>query len=244
MFCFARCDSPRRLRTRVCIPCRRKGDFRKPCRCASRALAIFSPDGTRVVFSPLTRDFRTWKRYEGGWAQDLFIFDLSSYDFKQITDSKRTDRDPMWVDDAIYFTSDRTGTFNIFRYDTVTGTTRQITQSTTADVRWPSMGGTQIIYELAGELHVLHTESNESTRLSIHVPTDSLATRVHRESVGGSIRDYAISPNGQRGRLQRTGRFALGAGQGRCHSGANADVRRTRKSPCLVPGRKAACFHF
>ena len=27
---------------------------------------IVSPDGTQAVFSPLMRDFRTWKRYEGG----------------------------------------------------------------------------------------------------------------------------------------------------------------------------------
>ena len=42
-----------------------------------------SPDGTRVVYSPLTRDFRTWKRYQGGWAQDLFIFDLGSWELRQ-----------------------------------------------------------------------------------------------------------------------------------------------------------------
>ena len=38
----------------------------------------FSPDGKRIVYSPLFRDFRTWKRYEGGWAQDLFVFDLAT----------------------------------------------------------------------------------------------------------------------------------------------------------------------
>jgi len=38
-----------------------------------------SPDGSKVVYSPLFRDFRTWKRYQGGWAQQLYIFDLKSH---------------------------------------------------------------------------------------------------------------------------------------------------------------------
>src|SRR5512145_1552905 len=37
----------------------------------------FAPDGKRVVYSPLFRDFRHWKRYQGGWAQDLWIYDLA-----------------------------------------------------------------------------------------------------------------------------------------------------------------------
>ncbi|MEJ2722827.1 MAG: peptidase S41, partial [bacterium] len=56
-----------------------------------------SPDGTQVVYSPLVRDFRTWKRYQGGWAQDLYVFDLGTYEATQITDNPRSDRDPMWI---------------------------------------------------------------------------------------------------------------------------------------------------
>ena len=82
-----------------------------------------SPDGTQVVYSPLVRDFRTWKRYEGGWAQELYIFDLDSYDFEQITDHPRADRDPMWIGGKIYFTSDRDGKNNLFSYDTLSKVT-------------------------------------------------------------------------------------------------------------------------
>src|SRR5690606_12560379 len=58
-----------------------------------------SPDGKRVVYSPLTRDFRTWKRYQGGWAQDLWIFDIESGSARQLTTHPRTERDPMWIGD-------------------------------------------------------------------------------------------------------------------------------------------------
>jgi tricorn protease len=56
-----------------------------------------SPDGERILFSPLFRDFRSWKRYDGGWAQDLLIFELDGSGSRNITDHVRTDRDPMWL---------------------------------------------------------------------------------------------------------------------------------------------------
>ncbi|HSG81217.1 MAG TPA: peptidase S41, partial [Gemmatimonadota bacterium] len=127
-----------------------------------------SPDETRVVYSPKFRDFRTWKRYEGGWAQDLYIFDLETYDAQQITDHPRADRDPMWIGDMIYFTSDRDGTNNLFSYNPATGATTQLTQSTTWDVRWPSADEEgRIVYELNGELVVYDVQSSQSTPISI-----------------------------------------------------------------------------
>ena len=45
----------------------------------------YSPDGQRMVYSPLFRDFRTWKRYQGGWAQDLWIIDLETLAAENIT---------------------------------------------------------------------------------------------------------------------------------------------------------------
>ncbi len=155
-----------------------------------------SPDGESVVFSPLTRDFRTWKRYQGGWAQDLYTFDLSTHQTKQITSNARTDRDPMWMGDRIYFASDRTGTLNLFYYDTQTGATEQVTRYDQYDVRWPSMGGDQIVFELGGELHILDTPSGGVRRIAVNVPTDAVAARQKR--VKASVSDYSLSPEGKR----------------------------------------------
>src|SRR5471030_1307493 len=67
----------------------------------------FSPDGSEVVYSPLFRDFRTWKRYSGGWAQQLYIYDLKSNSQEKIIEDVRAHRDPMWVGDKIYYSSDK-----------------------------------------------------------------------------------------------------------------------------------------
>ena len=89
----------------------------------------YAPDGKRVVYSPRFRDFRSEKRYGGGQANDLFIFDLASHDATRITDHPRADRDPMWIGGTIYFNSDRNGTFNLYAYDVAKKTTTPCTAS-------------------------------------------------------------------------------------------------------------------
>jgi tricorn protease len=159
----------------------------------------FSPDGKKIVYSPLWRDFRSEKRYQGGWANDLYIFDLSHPALLQVTDDPRTDRDPMWIGDAIYFNSDRTGVFNLFRYDVATGQTRQLTHYLDWDVRWPSADADgQIVYESDGELHVYDTRDDRDRALSIVVPTDATTAQPQTVNAADNIESLALSPGGER----------------------------------------------
>ena len=117
---------------------------------------VLSPDGDQALFSPLFRDFRTWKRYQGGWAQDLFVFELDGSGSRNITDHIRTDRDPMWMNEGIFFVSDRDDYLNIYSYDTDSQQTRQLTRYEGRDVRWASDDGShRIVNELDGALHIL-----------------------------------------------------------------------------------------
>jgi tricorn protease len=163
----------------------------------------FSPDGKQVVYTPIARDFRTWKRYQGGWAQDLYLFDLTTHEAKNITSNPRTDRDPMWIGDRIFFNSDRTGTLNLYSYDVASGAVEQVTKSTQWDVRWPSSDNEgRIVYEMDGELHVLDVSEKAATRqehyIPIQVPYDGLYDRPSRVSAVGNVEDFALSPKGER----------------------------------------------
>ncbi|HRY42951.1 MAG TPA: peptidase S41, partial [Thermoanaerobaculia bacterium] len=115
----------------------------------------FSPDGKRLVYSPLFRDFRTWKRYEGGWAQDLWIYDLAAGTQRAIAPSRRTERDPMWIGERVFFVSDRDGTLNLYSVGVDGSGLEQLTRSTTWDVRWASSDNAgKVVYELGGELRL------------------------------------------------------------------------------------------
>ncbi len=160
-----------------------------------------SPDGTKLVYSPLFRDFRHWKRYEGGWAQYLLIFNRETCEFSEIPTTPRTDRDAMWVGDYVYFVSDRDGTMNLYKYapEDEENPIHKITDSQDWDVRWASSdGANQIVYELAGTLRVYNAESGETRELEITVPHDGLAARPTRVKAWNNIETYDLSPEGKR----------------------------------------------
>ena len=159
----------------------------------------YSPDGAKVVYSPRSRDFRSEKRYGGGQANDLFIFDLATQDARRITDHPRADRDPMWIGQTIYFNSDRDGKFNLYAYDVAGGKTAQVTTSKTWDVRWPSSDNQgRIVYELDGELQVYDVKAKKNTAISITVPDEGLNRRPSRVSAANLIESFGLSPKGER----------------------------------------------
>lgn len=159
----------------------------------------FSPDGTQLLYSPLFRDFRTWKRYEGGWAQDLYIFDLESLKATPIDNSVRTERDPMWIGESLYFASDRGGRLNLYRYNRETKDSEALTHHEEWDVRWPSTDNqSRIVFEIDGVLALYDIEANRETRLSITVPDDGLSMRPSRYPAGDNIEGYSLSPKGER----------------------------------------------
>lgn len=165
----------------------------------SAGVGRYSPDGKQIVYSPKLRDFRTWNRYIGGWAQDLFIYDFASRSAQNITGDRGTDRDPVWIGDAIYFLSDRSAYLNLYRYDVSSGVTRQLTNHVDADARWASGDAKgKIIYELDGALRVYDTLANRDLALDITVPSDLVGSRASERSVAGLIEDFSLSSNGQR----------------------------------------------
>lgn len=159
----------------------------------------FSPDGLQMVYSPQSRDFRSEKRYGGGQANKLYIFDLKTYETKQITEGPRPTRDPIWIGDTIYFNSDRDGHFNLYAYKVSGGTTTEITRSKLWDVRWPSSDHEgRIVYEMAGELQVLDIKTGNVMPISINVRDDGLWRRSSRISAANNIESYELSPKGER----------------------------------------------
>ncbi|HLA76048.1 MAG TPA: S41 family peptidase [Vicinamibacteria bacterium] len=176
-----------------------KGGLAKALPMPTSGAGDFSPDGKRIAYSPLFRDFRTWKRYQGGWAQDLYVYDLATNDAKPFATSVRTERDPMWIGDAIYFASDRDGTLNLYSYDPKTEAVAKVTNGTLWDVRWPSSDNvSRIVYELNGELRVLDVKTKTHLAIPILVPNDGVAMRPSRYSAEKNVEGFELSPKGER----------------------------------------------
>ncbi len=176
----------------------------------------FNDDGDKVFYSPLFRDFRTWKRYQGGWAQDLWLFDLEKNDARQITDHARTDRDPMWIDGKGYFVSDRDGKLNLYSVDPDSLEVEQLTFHEDWDVRWASAGNDgRIVYEFNGELRIYDTREGSDNGIEVFVPDDGVNRRERTVSVAGQINGAGLSPTGKRVLFEARGNlFNVPVGEG------------------------------
>ncbi len=165
----------------------------------------FSPDGGSIVYNRIAREDRTWKRYFGGMAQDLWLYDFATRDDRKLTDYRGTDRLPMWIGDDVYFASDRDGVLNIWRYRLTDGSQTQVTHHSDYDVRRPSEGGAQIVYEVAGNLWILDTARGETRPVAIEIPTAPRETRPYRKTVADFITHVGVAPEGGRALVSARG---------------------------------------
>ncbi len=162
------------------------------------SLASFAPDGRTVVFNRFSLEFRTWKRYLGGWAQDVWIGDLAAGTFRKITDWDGADAFPMWHDGVVYFASDRTGRMNLYSCTPDGGNVRALTTHDEYDVRWPSMNAGRIVYMHGGDLYILEVSSSATRKIEIELPTDRLDIRPRVENASETLESYDLSEDGER----------------------------------------------
>ena len=158
----------------------------------------FSPDGTKIAYNRISRENRTWKRYRGGTAQNIYIFDFEKNEDRLLTTFEGTDRIPMWIGNKIYFSSDRDRTLNIYSLDPGTGEIEQLTSHTEYDVRRPSMGDGRIVYELGGTLWVLDVATKKTNRVEVAIKTDAPEMRPFVTNVKERITHFDCSPAGER----------------------------------------------
>jgi tricorn protease len=107
----------------------------------------YSPDGKQLAFNWVFREFRTWKYYKGGMADDIRIFDFDTKQITNITNTNTQEIFPMWIGGKIFFLSDRDRTMNLFCYDLKTQETKKVTNFTDYDIKFPSFSGNTIVFE-------------------------------------------------------------------------------------------------
>jgi len=175
-----------------------KGGLETPLEIPEGGSASFSPDGTKLAYCPVDREFRTWKRTKGGRAQDVWLYDFAAKRSERLTTWEGTDNFPMWWNDAIYFTSDRDRTLNLYRYDLKTRETRKLTSFTEFDVLWPSLGDGTIVFMNGGYLFALDLATERSARIPITLGSDLAGAVPAFRDVSGNVAGASLSPSGAR----------------------------------------------
>lgn len=160
---------------------------------------MLDPSGTKFVYTPINRDFRSWKRYRGGRAQDVWIYDLAANTSLQLTDSKATDHQPLWVGDTVYFVSDRNDVrLNLYAMSPQGGAARKVTNFQDYDVLWPSAGRDAIVFEQSGSIWRFDPATGQSAEIPIRVAGDFPETQPRFVKGAEFIESVDLSPGAQR----------------------------------------------
>ena len=159
----------------------------------------WSPDGKKLAYNRVMREFRTWKYYRGGMADDIWIWDPKAKKVTNITNNDAQDIFPMWVGDEIFFASDRDMVMNLFVYNTRTGVTQKVTNFTEYDVKFPSTDGKTIVFENGGWLYRLDPATRECKKIPVTLGSDAVYGRTQRRSLDTrDITATSAAPDGSR----------------------------------------------
>jgi len=163
--------------------------------------------GEWLAYTPHSTDNRTWKRYRGGMATDVWLMNLKTGESRRITDWEGTDTLPMWHGNKVYYLSDRGATqghtLNVWSYDLDTRKTAQVSTLDTHDVRWPAVGpddagNGEMVFQHGDRIMLLNLGSGIASAVNIEVPGDRESLRTTTVDAAGSIQGASISPSGKR----------------------------------------------
>lgn len=203
----------------------------------------FSPDGKKMAYNRVFREFRTWKRYRGGQADDISIYDFATKKTETITNDPAQDIFPMWNGNIIYFVSDRDGRdknkkLNLYAYDLTTKKTEQKTFFKEFDVKFPSLGNDAIVFENGGFIYRFDLKTEKESKVSVQINEDFDIGRGGIISVSNQVTNFEISSDGNRALFGARGEiFTVPAKYGNTRNLTNSSGVHERNSKWSPDGK-------
>lgn len=158
----------------------------------------FQADGSRLAYTRSATEDRTWKRYRGGLAPDLFLYDFATGTDRRLTSERGTESFPMWAGGTLFYLSDADGVMNLHSMDPASGVTRQWTRFTDFDIGRPAVGNGKVIFDRGGRLEILDPVDGRVTPVPVQILADAPETRPYLKNVKGWITGLGLSPDGSR----------------------------------------------
>jgi tricorn protease len=200
----------------------------------------FAPDDSKLAYNRVFREFRTWKRYRGGMADDIWIYDFKTKKIENITNNPAQDIIPMWRGDKIFFLSDRDENrrMNLFVYDLAANQTKKLTNFTDFDIKFPSLGKKAIVFENGGYIYRFDIETGQYEKVPIYIQEDLSGGRSSIVSVADKVTNYEIAPDGKRALFGSRGDvFTVPAKHGAVRNLTNSPGIHERNSKWSPNGR-------
>lgn len=206
-------------------------------------LGSMSPDGKKMAYTSLSnrQAFDTWRRYRGGHAPFIWIFDLESHDAQKIPHAKSNDSFPRYMGDWVYFLSDRDRVMNLYRYHSAEGKLEQLTEYCGADIKSFGVAHGNVVFERQGYLHLL--KDGKTHQLAFTLPSERLQSRAAFVDAGDRIFNANISPSGQRAVFEARGEIVtVPADKGDIRNITNTPGSCEREPAWSADGKSIAYF--
>ncbi len=172
-----------------------------------------SPDGQWLAYTFYANGLtEARKHYFGGYAPDIWLFNLLNHQSRRITDWKGTDTLPMWHGETVYYVSDEgaDGRLNIWSCNIKSGRREQVTYFKEFDVKWPSMGpgssGQGEIVLVDGlDLYLLDISTRQLLKVQVTIPADLQEKRSVTVDASKIMTNWRLSPDGNQSLIEARG---------------------------------------
>jgi tricorn protease len=165
----------------------------------------FSPNGESIALDRMDRWDSEWRAYRGGQNTPLVVLNLKDLSETLIPNESTTDIQPLWIEETIYFLSDRDWTTNVWAFTPSSKALKQITTFKGADIKWLGGSNNQLAIEREGYLHLLNPTNGTTTQLNIEVKGDFPWAETKWEDVSKAARSVSLSPSGKRAIMEARG---------------------------------------
>ena len=150
-----------------------KGELPKALDIPRAAYGEMSADGKHLAYTPITGWDAEWRNYRGGQAMPIWVVDMNTKELVRTPQpTKERHLDPVWLNDIVYFLSERDYTMNVWSFNPSTKEEKQITFHKKFDVKSLDASKDKIVYEQGGYLHVYNPSSSDTKQLNIDVKAD------------------------------------------------------------------------
>jgi tricorn protease len=161
----------------------------------------FSKDGSKLIYHDKKGGENAWRKHHtSSITRDLWVYDIKLAKHTKLTNFNGEDRNPLLAEDGktVFFLSERSGSFNVYRMNTDTpATVEALTSFKKHPVRFLSRAtdGT-LAFGYDGQIYTLKP-GGKPQKVAIQIASDARSNNEKILAVNGGARGMAVSPNGK-----------------------------------------------